>query len=175
MALRSSGTDAQFLRNMHPLDDLKKSRFFNEKYIYPNNISTFNKDTVYISAPMSSILKNDEYKKQRTFLLQLADILKKEMGFRNIICPAIKISNRDRFDGNTKAIRENFTNLKQVDHLIVLYPHQSPTSTLIEAGYGIALTKIESPSSPSTNPVTAAAQEEIGAIMQTGAAVASIR
>ena len=32
-----------------------------------------------------------------------------------------------------------------------------------------------SPSSPSTNPVTAAAQEEIGAIMQTGAAVASIR
>ena len=69
------------------------------------------------------------------------DILKKEMGVRNIICPEIKISNRDRFDGNTKAIRENFTNLKQVDHLIVLYPHQSPTSTLIEAGYGIALTK----------------------------------
>ena len=32
-----------------------------------------------------------------------------------------------------------------------------------------------SPSSPSTNPVTAAAQEEIGAIMQTGAAVASMR
>ena len=35
--------------------------------------------------------------------------------------------------------------------------------------------KMENPSSPSTKPVTAAAQEEIGAIMQTGAAVASIR
>lgn len=123
------------------LDDLKKSRFFNEKYIYPNSISTVNKDTVYISAPMSSILEDDEYKEQRAFLLQLADILKKEMSFRNIICPAIRISDRDRFDGNTKAIRENFSNLKQVDHLIILYPHQSPTSTLIEAGYGIALTK----------------------------------
>ena len=30
-------------------------------------------------------------------------------------------------------------------------------------------------SSPSTNPLTAAAQDEIGAIMQTGAAVASIK
>ena len=37
--------------------------------------------------------------------------------------------------------------------------------------YGIARTKIENPSSPSTNPVTAAAQEEIGAIMQIGAAM----
>lgn len=123
------------------LDDLKKSRFFNEKYIYPNTISTVNKETVYISAPMSSILNDDEYKKQREFLLQLAEILKDEMGFRNIICPAIRISNRDRFDGNTKAIRENFSNLKQVDHLIVLYSHQIPTSILIETGYGIALTK----------------------------------
>ena len=34
---------------------------------------------------------------------------------------------------------------------------------------------MENPSSPSTKPVTAAAQDEIGAIMQTGAAVASIR
>ena len=34
---------------------------------------------------------------------------------------------------------------------------------------------ISKPFSPSTKPVTAAAQDEIGAIMQTGAAVASIR
>ena len=31
------------------------------------------------------------------------------------------------------------------------------------------------PSSPSTNPVTAAAQDEMGAMMHTGAAVASMR
>ncbi len=35
--------------------------------------------------------------------------------------------------------------------------------------------KMEKPSSPSTNPETAAAQEEIGAIIQIGAAVASIK
>jgi len=34
---------------------------------------------------------------------------------------------------------------------------------------------MEKPSSPSTKPLTAAAQEEIGAMMQIGAAVASIR
>ena len=39
----------------------------------------------------------------------------------------------------------------------------------------MARMKMEKPSSPSTNPDTAAAQEEMGAIMQTGAAVASIK
>ena len=34
---------------------------------------------------------------------------------------------------------------------------------------------IENPSSPGTNPVTAAAHEDIGAMIHTGAAVASIR
>ena len=34
---------------------------------------------------------------------------------------------------------------------------------------------MEKPSSPSTNPVTAAAQDEMGAMMHTGAAVASMR
>ena len=36
-------------------------------------------------------------------------------------------------------------------------------------------TNSEKPSSPGTKPATAAAHDEIGAIMQTGAAVASIR
>ena len=35
--------------------------------------------------------------------------------------------------------------------------------------------KSDSPSSPSTKPLTAAAQDEIGAMIQIGAAVASIR
>lgn len=41
--------------------------------------------------------------------------------------------------------------------------------------YGMALIKRVYPSVPSTTPATAAAQEEIGAIIQTGAAVASIK
>ena len=36
-------------------------------------------------------------------------------------------------------------------------------------------TNSEKPSSPGTKPATAAAHDEIGAMMQTGAAVASIR
>ena len=41
--------------------------------------------------------------------------------------------------------------------------------------YGIDLINTTNPSCPFTKPVTAAAHEEIGAIIQTGAAVASIR
>lgn len=122
------------------LEDLKDSRFFNEKYIYPNNVSTVNKETVYISAPMASA-SDEEYKKQREFLVQLEQILKEELGFRRVVCPAIAAKDKNDFDGNTKAISENFCELKQVDHLIILYPHRRPSSTLIEAGYGIGLTK----------------------------------
>ena len=39
----------------------------------------------------------------------------------------------------------------------------------------MAFMKTEKPSSPFTKPVTAAAHDDIGAIMHTGAAVASIR
>lgn len=122
------------------LEGLKASRFFSEKYIYPNSISSVNMDTVYISAPMSSI-SDVEYGEQRQFLIRLEKLLREEIQFRDVICPAIRISDKGQFDGNTKAIKENFINIKQVDHSIVLYPKQIPTSALIETGYGLALTK----------------------------------
>lgn len=123
------------------LNELKASRYFNEKYIYPSHVTTVNSGTVYISTPMS-MLSAEEYSSQREFLKKLKELLMSDVvGFREVICPAINIIDKNNFDGKTKAIKENFVNLKQVDNLIVIYPRQNASSSLMETGYGIALTK----------------------------------
>ena len=48
---------------------LKQNRLFNEKYIYPNSVTTVLLNSLYISAPMSSIDK-DYYMEFRNNLLQ---------------------------------------------------------------------------------------------------------
>ena len=123
------------------LNNLKESRYFNEKYIYPNDISIVNKATVYISSPMCTLTSDEDYVKQRDFLIKLEQLLKNKIGFRDVICPAIRIPDRAHFDGNTKAISENYSNLKQADHMIVIYPNLVASSVLVEIGYGISLTK----------------------------------
>lgn len=120
---------------------LKASKYFNENYIYPGKITTVNTGTVYLSAPMSG-LTDEEYAKQRDFLLELRKLLLSDMiGFRDVICPAISAESKDDFDGMTKALKENFIHLKQVDNVIILYPNLTPSSVLIEVGYAIGLTK----------------------------------
>ena len=121
------------------LSELKDYRKFNTKYVYPNHISAIQKNTVFISAPMSTISKN-EYDCLRNFLIELEKELL-AIGFKKVICPLLKKDNPSAFDGKTKAINENFAALKQVDSMLVIYPKQLPSSTLVEIGYGIALSK----------------------------------
>lgn len=121
------------------LHQLKNMRLFNEKYIYPNTISVVNKNTVFISAPMASI-GNDAYQELRAEIFNIKEVLI-EMGFSNVICPVLDIADTASFEGKTKAIKDNFTNLKQVDSMVVIYPQQLPSSILVEIGYGIALCK----------------------------------
>ena len=118
---------------------LKDMRVFNEKYIYPKSVTTVNVNTLYISAPMSSV-SEFEYYDLRDFLLSLKPILEK-IGFTRIICPHYYNPDYNNFDGSTKAIKENFIELKQVDSMIVVYPESAPSSVLVEIGYGIALCK----------------------------------
>lgn len=121
------------------LKRLKAMRVFNEKYIYPQKVTTVNLKTVYISAPMSSI-NSDNYYELRNFLIGLKPKLL-NLGFTNVICPLFDNSDYEHFDGNTKAIKENFVKLKQVDSMIVIYPSKAPSSVLVEIGYGLALCK----------------------------------
>lgn len=48
------------------LDELKSKRYFSERYIYPQDINTMTMETIYISAPMST-LTPEEYKEQQVF------------------------------------------------------------------------------------------------------------
>ena len=59
-------------------DRLKQKGYFNEKYVYPQNISTIDRNSVFVSAPMST-LKTDEYRKQRVSLLKILENLKKSV------------------------------------------------------------------------------------------------
>lgn len=126
--------------NLEPyLKKLTAMRIFNEKYIYPNNVSIVMKNTIYICVPMSSI-NETEYLDYRNQVIQIEKELKR-IGFTNVICPMINIKSQSNFDGKTKAIKENFANLKRVDSMIVIYPRNMPSSILVELGYGISLSK----------------------------------
>lgn len=126
--------------NLKPvLDELKSKRYFIEKYIYPQEITTMTMGTVYISASMSAITP-DEYKVQQKFLKQLKSSLIQNNKFKDVYCPAIDIE-PEQWEGITTAVKDNFSQLKQVQHIIVIYEKAVPTSTLVEIGYGIALCK----------------------------------
>lgn len=122
------------------LKSLKDLRIFNEKYVYPSSITTVTKKTIFLSAPMSSI-DEGEYEKLRAFMLELENILKSELKFTDVISPILRVEKQEEFDGKTKAIIDNFTQLKQVECMLVVYPRNLPTSTLVELGYGLALCK----------------------------------
>ena len=115
-------------------DKLKREGFFNVKYVYPPNIRTINRQTAFVSAPMST-LKPEKYEQQRKGLLEVIDTLKR-IGFSNIICPAAFIEDKEHFEGREKALHDNFINLKQVEAFVMVYESSRPSSSLIELGYG---------------------------------------
>ena len=121
------------------LKKLRDYRLFNTTYVYPNEIDAVRKNTIFVSTPMSSIPK-EEYKTIRENLMQIREILIK-IGFTEVFCPAIQNENPSHFDGKTKAIRENFPQMKQADSMLIIYPRNVPSSSLVENGYAIALTK----------------------------------
>ena len=123
------------------LQQLKDSRYFNEKYVYPSSISIVKKHTLYISVPISSGLSEEEYKSLKDCLNKIKEMLEKKGLFTDIICPAFDIDGEKDYEGSIKVVNNVFSNLKQVDSHIVIYPRKMPSSVLIELGYGIALTK----------------------------------
>lgn len=121
------------------MEEMKKERYFSERYIYPQDINTMTMNTVYISAPMSSITLED-FRKNKLFLITLKKMLIEDQMFDNVICPAIERDEED-WSGITTAVKTNYRNLRRIQHLIVFYPKHIPTSSLLEIGYGIALCK----------------------------------
>lgn len=127
--------------NKKLFDDLKSIGVFDASYIYPSEVKNIERGSLFISAPMAT-LNDEEYSKQNEFLIQLVDMLKNPpFSFKNITCPAWKIPSPENFDGGDKSIHDNFVALKKVDCSIVIYIAPKPSSTLIELGYDLALSK----------------------------------
>ena len=118
---------------------LRDLRLFNDKYVYPSEVTNVKRNTIFVSAPMSSI-NSDKYNILRTSMLSIIDSLK-HIGFTEVYCPLTDIESPDRFDGKTKAIKNNFPLMKHVDSMLVIYPWKLASSSLVEMGYGIALSK----------------------------------
>ena len=119
---------------------MENTTVFDEDYVYPNDVTTVNLNTLYISASMSD-LSEEEYLELRDFVRRLVPILKDKCEFTSIYSPLLQIDNKEDFDGNVKAIGDNFPKMKQAESLLVIYPEYKPSSVLIEIGYGLALTK----------------------------------
>lgn len=122
------------------LAELKKMRVFNESYVYPSCVKTVNLKTLYICAAMSS-LSESEYCELRDFIIKLRPVLIDKCGFTSVESPVFDKESPSSFDGKTKAIRDNFRNMKQVDSMLVIYPRTVASSVLVEIGYGLALSK----------------------------------
>ncbi len=121
------------------LKKLREMRVFNGQYIYPREVSTIKRNTIFVSAAMSNLAEN-EYTKLRDCMLNVRESLI-QIGFTEVYCPMIDIESSDHFEGKAKAIKNNFPIMKSVDSMIVVYPWKTASSALAEIGYGIALTK----------------------------------
>jgi len=126
-------------RRLKPtLDKIQNEIGFDVNYVYPSNVSTVVKKSMFISIPMASVGEK-AYSEERTFLQELVEVLS-ELGYKTI-SPALEIESQKEFDGRAKATQDNFKNLKQVEYILAIYPRNVASSLLVEAGYGIALTK----------------------------------
>ena len=118
---------------------LKGEGFYNTEYIYPKEISTIRRNTVFVSAPMSTLL-SDQYQVQRKELKEVVGALS-AIGFSEVTCPAAEIEDKSHFEGKDVAVQNNFRKLKQVDSFVLIVDKPRPSSSLVELGYAIALCK----------------------------------
>lgn len=121
------------------LGRLRNVGFYNVKNVYPPSISTIQLNSVFVSVPMATV-DDKKYAELRDFLIHLEEVLK-NVGFDEVNCPMLNIPDKEHFDGDIKAINDNFSIMKQMDSLLVIYPERLPSSVLVECGYGIALSK----------------------------------
>jgi hypothetical protein len=131
------------------------------KYAQQNHISGNEIGRLWQEVMLDDLLKRISLSKYKdNFILKGGLLLSAVVGINN--------RSTEDIDGEIKGFDLTESEIEKVFTVIC---NTKPDNDPLE----IALTKIESPSSPSTNPLTAAAQDEIGAIIHTGAAVASIR
>lgn len=122
------------------LSNIDKEYPENKISIYPSHVKRLKKNSIFIGAPMAS-LPEDEYILLRKEIIKIKDAIKKYCNFYSIHYPGEEILNPVDYDGEQKAIINNFKILKETEFFIFIYPEKIASSILTEIGYGIALSK----------------------------------
>lgn len=122
------------------LESLKNIYFDSEIEVYPSDKTILKKRCLFISSPMASI-KKEQYPEFRNNVISVKQSIEKYCDFSEIFYPGEEIPCQDNFDGDLKAIEVNFSRLKECEYMLVIYPRKLSSSSLLEIGYGIALSK----------------------------------
>lgn len=108
--------------------------------IYPTTESKIKKRTLYIGAPMASVGEG-EYVMLREKVIELMSIIRNKCKIMDIYYPGEEIISADEYEGEEKAVKKNFKELKKRECMLFIYPTKIASSLLTEIGYGIALSK----------------------------------
>lgn len=119
--------------------DLDSTYISAEIKIFPEHITEIRKNKIFIGTPMASV-RDEIYKKLRGDALELKRLLEEECGFEDVYYPGGVVNGID-WDGQEKAILNDFKLLKESEHYVFIYPKKVTSSILMEMGYAIALSK----------------------------------
>lgn len=120
-------------------EDLDRKYISSEISIFPEHITELKKNKIFIGSPMASV-KEDTYETIRKDALELKRVLEEECGFEDVYYPGQSVRGID-WDGQEKAILNDFKLLKESEHYVFLFPRKVTSSILMEMGYAIALSK----------------------------------
>lgn len=128
------------------LQDIEKTKIeLDRKYIsaeisiFPEHITELKKNKIFIGSPMASV-REETYEDIRKDVLELKAALINDCGFNDVYYPGEVIVGID-WDGQEKAILNDFKCLKESEHYIFVFPKKVTSSILMEMGYAIALSK----------------------------------
>lgn len=130
-------------RSISPIiNEIKKRHSTNRITTYPEEIDSYDTDTLYLACPMAS-LDDAQYQKMRTLITNVRDAIGTycKIKKKKIYAPVTQIDRRERFDGSEKAIADNFEKMKRAEYYVCLYPYNVASSVTTEIGYCIALKK----------------------------------
>ena len=113
---------------------------FNKRLVYPRSVGYIRRSSVFLCGPMASLSGEGNYETIRGLMMEIANTFK-ERGFYPVYYGGSNIENTEDFDESIKSVKDNFSQFKQSEFVVVVYPEALPSSVLVEVGYAIALSK----------------------------------
>ena len=109
--------------------------------IVPDAISPARpKYDVFISVPMTSV-RASQYPQLRSNVLLLAEELKKDNSFERVYTAVERITRISNVEPSAIAARKDLEALERSRDFVLIYPTGARSSSLVEAGYALALRK----------------------------------